>query len=63
MQRSTAPKLSRAIQWDTDGGRVDVISGYVGTVELFQRAGFDRAAPTTGHSGGQPRFVMRKVLR
>ena len=45
------------------GDRVDVISGYVGTVDLFERAGFVRAAPTTAHSGGQPRWVMRKVLR
>jgi GNAT superfamily N-acetyltransferase len=48
---------------ETSGDRVDVISGYVGTVELFRRAGFERAAPTTGRSGGQPRWVMRKVLR
>ena len=48
---------------ETVGGRVDVISGYVGTVELFERAGFVRAAPTTGRSGGQPRWVMRKTLR
>jgi len=48
---------------ETGGGRVDVVSGYVGTVEIFERAGFDRAAPTTGRSGGQPRWVMRKVLR
>jgi len=47
---------------ETGGGRVDVISGYVGTVELFESAGFQRAAPTTGRSGGQPRWVMRKVL-
>ena len=48
---------------ETGGGRVDVTSGYVGTVELFERAGFERVAPTTGRSGGQPRWVMRKVLR
>jgi GNAT superfamily N-acetyltransferase len=48
---------------DTGGGRVDIISGYVGSVELFERAGFARAAPTTGRSGGQPRWVMRKILR
>ena len=48
---------------ETGGNRVDVISGYVGTVELFERAGFERAAPTTGRSGGRPRWVMRKVLR
>jgi GNAT superfamily N-acetyltransferase len=48
---------------ETGGGRVDVTSGYVGTVELFEGAGFERAAPTTGRSGGQPRWVMRQVLR
>jgi GNAT superfamily N-acetyltransferase len=48
---------------ETGGGRVDVISGYVGTVELFEQAGFERAAPTTGRSGGQPRWVMRKTVR
>jgi GNAT superfamily N-acetyltransferase len=45
------------------GGRVDVISGYVGTVELFARAGFQRVAATMGHSGGRPRWVMRKTVR
>lgn len=39
-----------------------MISGYVGTVGLFERAGFVRAAPTTGRSGGRPRWVMRKEL-
>jgi GNAT superfamily N-acetyltransferase len=48
---------------ETGGSRVDVISGYVGTVELFESAGFTRAAPTTGRSGGRPRWVMRKALR
>lgn len=48
---------------DTAGGRVDGISGYVGTVDLFERAGFDRAAPTTSRSGGHPRVLMRKTLR
>ncbi|ARU51225.1 GNAT family N-acetyltransferase [Cellulosimicrobium cellulans] len=47
---------------DTGGERVDVISGYVGTVALFERAGFERAAPTTGVSGGVPRVVMRHAL-
>ncbi len=48
---------------ETADGRVDVISGYVGTVALFERAGFERAARTKGRSGGQPRWVMRKSLR
>ncbi len=47
---------------ETGGTRVDVISGYVGTVELFERAGFHRAAPTTGHSGHRERWLMRREL-
>ena len=46
----------------TDGDRVDVISGYVGTVDLFAAAGFARAAPTTAHSGHHERWVMRREL-
>ena len=48
---------------DAADGRVDVISGYVGSVELFAQAGFERAAPTTGRSGGRSRWVMRRSLR
>lgn len=44
------------------GERVDVISGYVGTTRLFEAHGFHRAAPTTGRSGGRPRWVMRREL-
>lgn len=47
----------------TGGERVDVISGYVGTVELFEAAGFTKAGDTTAHSGGRDRVIMRKVLR
>lgn len=43
-------------------GKVDVISGYVGTTRLFERAGFARAAETTAHSGGRVRWIMRKEL-
>lgn len=47
---------------DTDGSRVDVISGYVGTVALFEAAGFHRAAPTSAHSGHRDRWIMRREL-
>lgn len=47
---------------DTGGERVDVISGYVGTVGLFEAAGFELASPTTAHSGGRDRVIMRKYL-
>jgi GNAT superfamily N-acetyltransferase len=48
---------------ETGASRVDVISGYVGTVALFEQAGFQRAALTKGHSGGRPRWVMRRSLQ
>lgn len=47
---------------DAGQGRIDVISGYVGTTRLFEAHGFVRAAETTGVSGGQPRWVMRREL-
>jgi GNAT superfamily N-acetyltransferase len=46
-----------------ENAKVDVISGYVGTTRLFSRAGFEPVAPTTAHSGGRVRWVMRKELR
>jgi GNAT superfamily N-acetyltransferase len=42
------------------GDRVDVISGYVGTTDLFEAHGFERAAETTAHSGGRVRWIMRR---
>jgi GNAT superfamily N-acetyltransferase len=45
-----------------EGERVDVTSGYVGTTRLFEAHGFHRAAPTTGRSGGRPRWIMRRDL-
>lgn len=44
------------------GERVDVISGYVGTSRLFERAGFHVASPTSGRSGGRARVVVRREL-
>ena len=61
--RANGAQVVEGYPVQTDGGRVDAISGYVGTVELFEQAGFLRAAPTTGRSGGRPRWVMRKDLR
>lgn len=48
---------------DVGDARVDAISGYVGTVALFERHGFVRAAPTTAHSGHRERWIMRRELR
>jgi GNAT superfamily N-acetyltransferase len=43
-------------------GKTDLISGYVGTTRLFERAGFERVAETSAHSGGRVRWIMRKEL-
>ena len=47
----------------TGGERVDLISGYVGTSDLFEREGFEIAAETTAVSGGRPRVLMRRYLK
>lgn len=48
---------------DAAGGRVAMISGYVGTVVLFEPVGFERAARTSGHRGGRQRWLMRRWLQ
>jgi hypothetical protein len=48
---------------DTGGVRVDVMSGYVGSVQLFEAHGFTRESPTAARSGGSSRWVMRRELR
>jgi GNAT superfamily N-acetyltransferase len=45
-----------------EDGRVDVVSGYVGTTRLFEAHGFARVEPTTGRSGGRRRWVVRREL-
>ena len=48
---------------DNQGARVDLTMAYVGTVSLFQRAGFTKASPTDSMLAGFPRVVMRLDLR
>jgi GNAT superfamily N-acetyltransferase len=47
---------------DAAGKRVDAISGYVGTVALFEAHGFTRFSETASHSGGADRWMMRRSL-
>lgn len=47
---------------EAGGTRVDLISGYVGSVELFEAGGFEVVAPTSGRSGGRPRMIVRREL-
>ena len=48
---------------DNRGAKVDATMAYVGTRALFERAGFTKAADTSGVSGGFPRVLMRLDLR
>ncbi len=48
---------------DNAGRKIDLTMAYVGTRELFERAGFVKAADTDAVSGGFPRVVMRLDLR
>lgn len=48
---------------DSNGARVDLTMAYVGTVEMFEQAGFERAGETTSVLDGFPRVIMRLDLR
>lgn len=43
-------------------GRLDPITGYMGTTELFEAHGFIRAAETTSRPNGGTRWIMRREL-
>jgi GNAT superfamily N-acetyltransferase len=47
---------------ETGGDRIDTISGYVGTTDLFEAHGFTRAVETTAHAGHRVRWIMRREL-
>jgi len=48
---------------DTGGARMTSASAYLGTVPMFERAGFAVTAPTTSKAaGGLPRVVVRREL-
>lgn len=44
------------------GRRVPVSAAFVGTVAMFERAGFDRLGPTDATSGRLPRWHMRREV-
>lgn len=47
---------------DTRGERIDTISGYVGSVELFEKHGFEKVLLTRAHAGHRERWLMRREL-
>ena len=48
---------------DNKGEKVDLTMAYVGTRELFEKAGFTKAADTESVLNGFPRVLMRLDLR
>ena len=48
---------------DNRGAKVDLTMAYVGTVALFERAGFTKVADTPSTLDGYPRVLMRLDLR
>jgi GNAT superfamily N-acetyltransferase len=48
---------------DPAGTRMDTSFAYVGTVPMFEAAGFERVAMTAAQSGHRPRWLMRRYLR
>ena len=53
-----APALE-AYPVDPGGKRIDVAFAYVGTVAMFEKAGFGRVVETLARSAGLPRWLMR----
>ena len=48
---------------DNKGKKIDLTMAYVGTRQLFERAGFVKAADTDSVLDGFPRVLMRLDLR
>lgn len=48
---------------DNAGAKIDLTMAYVGTRDLFEKAGFTKAADTTSVLSGFPRVLMRLDLR
>jgi GNAT superfamily N-acetyltransferase len=44
---------------DTEGGRVDTTSAYVGTTAMFEKVGFRRVVETDARSARRSRWLMR----
>lgn len=60
--RSQGADVIEGYPLDTEGAKISSAFAYVGTVTMFERAGFTRAAATTSTHSGIPRWVMRREL-
>jgi GNAT superfamily N-acetyltransferase len=60
--RSQGAETIEGYPLDAEGAKISSTFAYAGTVAMFERAGFTRAAPTTSSHSGIPRWVMRREL-
>jgi GNAT superfamily N-acetyltransferase len=60
--RSQDASLVEGYPLDAEGARISASFVYVGTVSMFERAGFSRVMPTTSSHSGIRRWVMRLEL-
>lgn len=60
-RRQGAPALE-AYPIDTQGKRVNTSFAYVGTVSMFEAAGFEKVMETRAKSAGLTRWLMRLSL-
>lgn len=60
-RQNEAPALE-AYPVDPAGKRIDVAFAYVGTMSIFEQAGFRRVRETSAHSAGLPRWLVRLEL-
>lgn len=58
--QANGAKVVEGYPAETGGDKIDTISGYVGTTDLFEAHGFERAAETTAHAGHRVRWIMRR---
>jgi GNAT superfamily N-acetyltransferase len=60
--RSQGAQVVEGYPLDTDGAKLSATFAYVGTVAMFERAGFSRVMPTTSSHSGVLRWVMRREV-
>jgi len=60
--RSQGAGIVEGYPLDTQGAKISASFAYVGTVAMFEGAGFSRVMPTTSSHSGILRWVMRREL-
>ena len=60
--RGQGAQIVEGYPLDAEGARISAAFVYVGTVSMFERAGFTRVMPTTSSHSGIRRWVMRREV-